>query len=255
MSFFSTAPFVPAKSGPLYLQLEQYLRGAIADGSLNEKDALPPERDMAELYGVSRLTIRKALAELEREGLLTRRRGSGTYISGNKSMDGSPLAFREDPVTQGQITHSVWTERVRDVATPDESMALGVRPGTEVYRLSRVRFKDVMPVAIEHTVLLTACLKSEALVEESIYSAMRASGTCPVRALQRLRAVSLEGGYADMLEVAPGSPGLFMERRGYLKNGQTAEVTRAWYRGDASDLISEVSVPHTLAPAILPFAV
>jgi GntR family transcriptional regulator len=125
-------------------------------------------------------------------------------------------------------------------------MALGVSPETPVYRLSRLRFKGAMPVAIENTVVLVACLASESVIEESIYSAMQKSGRGPVRALQRLRAVSLDGNHAERLEVRPGSPGLFMERRGYLKTGQTAEVTRAWYRGDASDLISEVSVPNHL---------
>ncbi|MDV6331275.1 GntR family transcriptional regulator [Asticcacaulis sp. 201] len=248
MSFFNIVPPFQASSGPLYVQLERILRSAILDGRLSDSDALPPERDMAEQYGVSRLTVRKALSDLQSEGLLTRRRGCGTFVSAKPRVEGNLSAFQEDLVTSGQGTHSVWLERGIDRVTPDESMTLGVAPGTQVYRFRRLRFKETRPVAIEHSVLLLSCLTTEAAVEGSIYAAMHKSGNGPVRALQRIRAVLLQGNDAHMLDVAPQSAGLFMERRGFLADGRTAEVTHAWFRGDAADLIAEVSVQEPMRP-------
>ncbi|HXV31753.1 MAG TPA: GntR family transcriptional regulator, partial [Sinorhizobium sp.] len=67
-------------TGPLYLKLRQSLEEAILSGKLNHGDALPPERDLADYANVSRVTVRKAVDDLVRDGLLVRRHGSGTFV-------------------------------------------------------------------------------------------------------------------------------------------------------------------------------
>jgi GntR family transcriptional regulator len=67
---------------PLYLQLEQLIRDAIGADILVAGNAIPPERDLATEYNVSRITVRKAIGRLVEEGLLTRRRGAGTFVTG-----------------------------------------------------------------------------------------------------------------------------------------------------------------------------
>ena len=70
----------PGGSGPLYLKLRQTLEEAISSGRLNHGDALPPERDLAEYANISRVTVRKAVDDLVKDGLLVRRHGSGTFV-------------------------------------------------------------------------------------------------------------------------------------------------------------------------------
>jgi len=71
---------------------------------------------------------------------------------------------------------------------------------------------------------------------------LAASGHRPVRALQRVRAIAFTPEQAKALEIETGSPGLFIERRGFLGDGRTVEYTQSFYRGDAYDLVAELSV-------------
>lgn len=243
MSFFSAIPRLEDQRGPLYIQLERLLRDAILNGSLPDNEPLPPERNLAESCGVSRLTVRKALTDLQQEGLVVRRRGSGTFVSNRAGLSykGMPL-FREDLIPSGQDMRSTWLSRTVDKVSADETMILGIAPGTQIYRLQRLRCNSNGPVMVEHSVVLRHCLPSELLAEESLYRAMAHHGYGPSRALQRLRAVALEAEYAALLDVPAGTPGLFTERRGFLSDGRTVELTKTWHRSDFADLIGEVSV-------------
>ncbi len=250
MSFYSAMPVLQVSNGPLYLQLERLLRDAISDGRLAHNDALPPERDMADHYRVSRLTVRKALSELERDRLLLRRRGAGTFVSLLKTPEAPPAqAFREDLLGPGRETHSVWLSRTVDTVTADEAMTFGVPFGTQVVRLHRLRYNADTPVSVSRSVVLRTCLTSELAVEDSLYEAMQQAGPGPSRALQRLCAVALPTEEAGLLDVPAGSPGLYTERRGFLSDGRPAELTRSWHRGDSSDLVTEFTVPRALGSA------
>ena len=72
---------------PLYLQLQQLVRQAIQTKVLTQDDMIPAERDLALEYGVSRITVRKAIDGLAQEGLVVRRRGSGTYVAARVADD------------------------------------------------------------------------------------------------------------------------------------------------------------------------
>src|ERR1044072_9759331 len=74
-------PLDDQSAQPLYQQLQRALRGAIENRVIGPDDALPPERDLAEMLKISRITVRKAIDELVDDGLLTRKQGSGTFVS------------------------------------------------------------------------------------------------------------------------------------------------------------------------------
>ena len=80
-SIFAPDAFSAGAAGPLYLRLKALIQGAIQDGSLNANDALPSEREIASMLDISRVTVRKALAELVEDGVLTQKRGSGTFVA------------------------------------------------------------------------------------------------------------------------------------------------------------------------------
>ena len=227
---------------PLYQRLQQALRRAIESQLLRPEEALPPERDLAADFAVSRITVRKALEGLVSEGLLTRRQGAGTFVASRVEKQFSKLtSFSEDMATRGRTARSEWIGKSEGAVTPDESLTLGLSPGTRVFRFNRIRFADDMPMALEYSTISGFGLTGIDAVELSLYAALEAAGNRPVRALQRLRAVLFNAEQAALLGVEPGAPGLFIERRGYLEDGRPVETTRSWYRGDAYDFVAELN--------------
>ena len=227
---------------PLYLQLQKQLRDAIQKQVLGPNDALPAERDLAEELGVSRITVRKALDGLVGEGLLTRRQGAGTFVAARVEKSFSKLSsFTEDMISRGRVPHSTWLSRAEGQVTPEESLTLGLSPGAAVYRFNRIRYADGDPMALEYSTIPAFAMSSPQAVETSLYEALELSGHRPARALQRLRAVLFTRDQAELLGVAPGDPGLLIERRGFLRDGRVVEVTQSYYRGDAYDFVAELN--------------
>jgi GntR family transcriptional regulator, N-acetylglucosamine utilization regulator len=227
---------------PLYQQLSRALRDAISENRLTADEALPPERDLAEEFGVSRITVRKALDALVSEGLLTRRQGAGTFVAARVEKSFSKLSsFTEDMISRGRRPESVWLSRSSGAVTPEESLTLGLSPGALVYRFNRIRYADGAPMALEYSTVPGFCLPSETGVGESLYEALDKQGMRPARALQRLRAVLFTAERARLLSVSDGSPGLLIERRGFLRDGRVVEFTQSYYRGDAYDFVAELN--------------
>ncbi|WP_298089785.1 GntR family transcriptional regulator [uncultured Sphingomonas sp.] len=234
--------FRDGNPSPLYLQLQQLIREAIGRDVLVQGDAIPAERDLATEYDVSRITVRKAIGGLVEDGLLTRRRGAGTFVAGRVEKSFSKLSsFSEDMAARGKAASSEWISRAAGTVSPEESMALGLSPGAPVFRFQRIRYADEQPMALEFSTIAGYCLPSVQAVGDSLYVALDQAGSRPVRALQRLRAVPFGPEHARMLGVDAGQPGLLIERRGFLRDGRAAEFTRSYYRGDAYDFVAELS--------------
>ena len=224
---------------PLYLQLEQLIRDAIGADILVAGNAIPPERDLATEYNVSRITVRKAIGRLVEEGLLTRRRGAGTFVAGRVEKSFSKLSsFTEDMAARGRRASSSWISRAPGQVNPEEAMMLGLSPGAPVLRFARIRYADDEPMALEFSTVPASCLGTLDAVEDSLYAAL--GDARPVRVLQRLRAVLFTADQAEMLDVEAGAPALEIERRGYAQDGRTVEFTRSLYRGDSYDYVAEV---------------
>ncbi len=243
MSFIETVGgLVDSDPAPLYMQLQKVLRDAIIGRIIVPEAAIPPERDMAEEFGVSRLTVRKAVDGLVNEGLITRRRGAGTFVASRVEKSFSKLSsFSEDMISRGRLPHSEWLARSAGGVTPEEALSLGLSPGSQVFRFQRLRFADGQTMALEHSTIPAYCLPSLEAVETSLYAALEKAGNRPVRALQRLRAVAFTPEQAETLGVRAGDAGLFIERRGFLIDGRAAEFTQSWYRGDAYDVVAELN--------------
>ena len=227
---------------PLYQQLQRALRTAINKELLAPDEALPPERDLAEEFKISRITVRKALDGLVSEGLLARRQGAGTFVTSRVEKSFSKLSsFSEDMLSRGRTPHSAWLSRAAGAVTPEESMTLGLSPGTPVYRFNRIRYADGSAMALEYSTVPGFCLPSAESVENSLYDALEKHGMRPARALQRLRAVLFNAEQAKLIGVAENAAGLLIERRGFLKDGRPVEFTQSYYRGDAYDFVAELN--------------
>lgn len=231
----------PVSPTPLYLQLCHRIRLAVDAGAFGPGDALPAERDLAVQCGVSRVTVRRAIDELVREGLLLQRQGAGTFIARRVVQPLSTLSsFSQDMNARGVRAGSIWLERAVGKASPDETLALDLSIGACIARLARVRTADDEPMAIERAAIAAAFLPDPAAVEHSLYAVLQESGFSPVRAFQRLRAELATEPDAALLGIAPGSPVLHVERRSFLADGRPIEYTLSRYRGDRYDFLAEL---------------
>lgn len=226
---------------PAYRRLRHVLRRMIEDGELAPGQSIPGERDLAALLGVSRVTVRKALAGLVAEGLLSQRQGAGTFVADRIVKSFSKLSsFTDDLRARGLRPRSVFLDRQTGEVTPEEAMALNLSPGARVVRLTRLRYAGEEPLAIEHSAVPEAVLADPQAVENSLYEALDRHGGRPVRALQRLRAVALDTRQSRLMGLPSGSPALLIERRGFAADGRVVEFSRSYYRGDAYDFVAEL---------------
>lgn len=243
---FALRRFESASHAPLYARVKKLVQEAVAAGDLKQGDAIPGERDVAQMLDISRVTVRKAFAELVAEGVLVQRRGSGTYVADPPKRIEQPLSrltsFSQDMELRGLRTEADWLDRSVGLPTPEEVLKLSLSPGEHVSRFHRLRRADGLPMAIELAVIPRKFLPDPFSVGNSLYEALDARGVRPVRALQRLHATALSGEEASLLELPEGSPALFIERISFLPDGRIVEFTRSSYRGDSYDFVAELSI-------------
>ena len=230
--------------GPRYTQLYRHLSAVITSGALEHGAQLPPERDLAELADVSRVTVRKAVAQLVNEGMLEQRRGAGTFVRPQPpKMEHSLsalLSFTEYMRQRGMTSTSQILRRGLFLPSPDEQMALGLAGADRVARVERLRFADGMAMAIEWSSLPMDILPDPERVETSLYDVLRARGNAPTRAVQRITAVNLATADAGLLHLPDGAAVLRIDRTAYLPTGRPIEFTRGLYRSDIYDFVAEL---------------
>lgn len=231
----------PGTASPLYLQLAERVVAAIVRGRLRRGEALPPERLLSEHLAVSRTTVRRAVDELVVRGLVDSRRGSGNFVSPRIEQYLMRLtSFTEDMAALGRTPGFARVTSGVGEPAAEEAAALGLSAGERVSRLVRLRLADGEPLAIERAAVAAADLPKPDLVEGSLYAALRERGLEPVRAVQHLRAATVDLDDAAVLGVALGSPVMAIVRYGYLADGRPVEFTRSTYRADRYDFVAEM---------------
>jgi GntR family transcriptional regulator len=247
-SIYAAAAWFRDGRGPRYVQLYRHLASAISSGRLEADTQLPPERDLAELADVSRVTVRKAVAELVADGLLEQRRGAGSFVRAQAPKLEHPLSrltsFTEYMLARGKASTSQVLTRGLFFPTPEEAMALGISGG-QVARIERLRSADGTPMAIELSSLPVDILPYPERVETSLYTVLRDQGGAPTRAIQRITAINLAPSEAQMLSLPDGAAALRIDRTGYLPSGRPIEFTRGVYRSDIYDFVAELRMEGT----------
>lgn len=139
---------------PKYYQIKQHILDDIRRGILRPGDMLPPERELAESYGVSRMTTRQAIHELVHEGLLYRIQGRGTYVASQKiEKEVTYFSSFSDEMVQRGFRPSSRTVSMTVKQPPLEVRAVVPELPLECYNLNRIRLADGLPMAIEHVYL------------------------------------------------------------------------------------------------------
>lgn len=228
-------------SGPIYRNVAESLTRLIEGGALQAEERLPSERQLTEVSGMSRVTIRKALALLAERGLVHQKKGSGTYVSGSAPQRAAPPVSSLTDVlrSRGHASRTIWLSRHVAPATHHDRTVLD-RPDLErVVRLERLRLVDERPMSIERSTFTTEALPDVSLIDQSIYAALRANRSLPQRVLQEVSAVNMVPKVAERLQALPASAALKITRRGFDAAGGIIEFTEAIFHPDAHRVVSE----------------
>lgn len=222
---------------PLYHQIANDLRERIVSGAWAAGRRLPSEAELTQLYGASRITIRQALANLADEGLVSREPGRGSFVR-DPSITAGPrrlTSFTDEMRSRGMhSTSTVLANRIEPADTRTAEL-LQVDVGTPTVRLERLRYGDGQPVGIQVSHLVAAQVPGFETLDfsdRSLYEELaRRAGITIEEAEETYIVSAIDGSDAERLEVAPGTPGLVVERVGW-SGGQVVEFTRSLMRGD-----------------------
>lgn len=237
MVSFADVVVDPASPVPAYYQVYEALKDEISS-SLPPGAKMPTERALAQELGISRTTLRQALDRLERDGLLHRRQGDGTYVAERRIEHDMRFlrGFTSEFASRGARVRSRLLSmrtapapaRLREVLDVDRS------PGA-VIELRRVRELDGQPVSLE-TVWLprdrTAGLLEVDMSDRSLYGALTELGIVPVTGEERLTATVLDHYEASQLEQREGAPAMLVERVARDAEGRCVECVKTLLRAD-----------------------
>lgn len=222
---------------PIYIQLEESIKAKIENKEYLPGEALPTERELTELYGVSRMTIRQAISNLVNKGVLYKIRGKGAFVSKEvieKKLDIE--SFSEDMMKRGFTPGSILIRFEKINYTDDIKEKLELEDDEEIYLLNRLRLADNEPIAIEYCYLpekFFPDLIKYNMVHCSLYRIMKEEYNIHFNYMkQSLRAISLNKKEADMLLGKPKGVGLISERLMYNIEGEPIEFTKTIYHSE-----------------------
>jgi GntR family transcriptional regulator len=231
---------------PLYHQAKLALRNAIEAGEWESGAQLPNEDKLAESFGVSKVTVRQALQELASLGYVRREQGRGTFVSRPK-FDHGPrelTSFSEEMQRHDLKASSRVIEAVLTEAGDRVGETLQIAAAEPVFLLKRLRLADAEPMGIQ-TAYIPAVQVPGILDEDfgnaSLYEVLRTRyGLAPARARETYSAVPVEPESAELLEIAPGTPVLAVERVTYLPGGKPLEFVESIMRSDRYSITLEL---------------
>lgn len=218
---------------PLYFQVASQLQQLIESGEMPVGGRLANELDLAERLGVSRPTMRKAIAYLVERGMLVRKRGVGTQIVQPKVRRPVELSsLYDDLAKSGQVPTTV--VRSLDVrAAPDHvAAALGAPDGVEVTWIERLRHAGGEPLAIMHNAVPVEVLRPSVteLERHGLYELLRSAGHVPRTAHQTVGARAATAPEARLLGESRGAAMLTMIRTAWDESGRAVEYGSHVYR-------------------------
>ena len=226
---------------PLWHQVEQAIRSRIERGEWPTGSQIPAEDRLCEMLGVSRITVRHAIRNLEESGLLRREHGRGTFVNRATIVAGTRdlTSFTSEMSHLGLIAGSRILDASLVPASPEVAGALGIEADAPVVRIRRLRFGGSAPIGIQ-----TAHLPAERVpgflddgpLEGSLYERLRSRyGIAPLEAHEVYRVALAGEADAALLDVPAGSPAFMIERTSVDARGPF-EFTVSMMRGDLYEI-------------------
>ncbi|MDF2858882.1 MAG: phosphonate metabolism transcriptional regulator PhnF [Neobacillus sp.] len=222
---------------PIYHQLEEFLKLQIESGVLKEEAAIPSEREFAETFQISRMTVRQAINNLVLEGYLKRQKGRGTFVNKKKveqELQGM-TSFTEDMIARGMQPSSKLLSFQIHPAETKIAQDLQINPNELVYIIRRIRLADGAPMALETAYIPVNLIPglTEENSNQSLYQFIEKNLSLSINeASQEIEASIASSKEAASLAINAGDPILQIVRISYLANGTPFELVKSSFRAD-----------------------
>ncbi len=229
---------------PKYAQVRDDVLALIGD--LPAGSPIPPERTLTRRFGVSRVTLRRAVDDLVREGLLVRRQGSGTYVAEDKiTQRVSTTSFSENMRRRGLTPSSRVLSFERGPAGARSARQLSISPTAEVVEFVRLRLADEEPMALESVVMPAALvpdLEPDDVARGSLYALLdERYGLRVVDVQQVIEPTVTSQDESSHLDQPLHAPALLVRTTARDAGGQVLEFARSLFRGDRYAIVTEVT--------------
>lgn len=228
---------------PLYYKLYVDLKESLNSGKYQKGDKLPTEKELCQNYGISRLTVRRAMDELRREGFIERLKGKGTFVTGSKREEQLAIltGFTDEARKRGSETRSVVLEN-KLVRVPADAVGLFDIPADAmVVLLKRVRFLEGEPYAIEEAYLNVGAdirflnITQRDMEKESLYGILRKEFSINISyAEEEMELTRLKKEEARFLRQDQDECAIMRKRFTYTKSDICIEYVISLYRADKS---------------------
>ncbi|HVI10392.1 MAG TPA: GntR family transcriptional regulator [Candidatus Binatia bacterium] len=225
---------------PAYKRIQNAIRKRIEVAELNPGDSVASERELARMHKVSLMTARHALAGLEREGIVERRRGAGTFVAAPKIHFNKLMSYTEHMGSRGLAPRS--RVLVAKVIEDEQEIAarLGLPAASRMIKVVRLRLTGEEPFALE-TVYLPAAefsgLISAPLGKSSLFATLqREYGVELAYADEEIDATAADADLAEKLGLAKGSPILRIRQVIYSNKGKATIYGVGYYRSERHTL-------------------
>ena len=231
---------------PLYIQLTDFFKKEITNGKLKNGDRLPSEPELCKSLNISRSTVRKVFEVLEQQGLVTRERGRGTFISAfqNKRTLENIYSFTKEAERAGLKSESELLSFEKTEPDAELLSRFTLQKNEQVYKIVRLRKVNGEPFMIE-TVLVPEhfCpgLTGQDLYQMPLYRIMQEiHHIVPQKATELYRITAIDQNEAHLLQCPAGTGAFFVQRISEDQNGEIFEHAISLVRGDRCSLSAEI---------------
>ena len=222
---------------PFYLQIEQHLTEQISSGEIKPGDPIPTEAALCEIYGVSRMTARKAVDYLVRQGRVARFRGRGTFVIDNRQQQKTVLPldrhFTSSEIARelNQTLENQVVEFRQEVADDEIAALLRLSIGTPVYFMIRLRLLDGKPFVYEKSWMLSQPFPdlTRDHLNHSKYEYLQARGFIPAGSSKQISAELPANSVRQALDLSRDEPILHARSVAYFTDGTPFEVADIYY--------------------------
>lgn len=223
---------------PLYAVLRERLKAQILEGRLRPGERLPSESELTQAHGVSRITVRQALGDLQKEGLLVKAHGKGSFVAQPAvALDLTRLRGLAESLSGAGRTIHTQILALGQVSAPEEvARAFGLAPGESVTELQTLRYLNREPLVLSRSWMPSAYgerLSKADLAHRDVLDIYEHDlGVAVGKADVTLGAINADAQGHARLGVAPGAALVVMERRVYSRAGQLVHIEKSAYRAD-----------------------
>lgn len=230
----------------LYFQLKESIIANILNNTWPPDSKIPSENELCSMYGVSRVTVRKALDELVQDDYIVRRQGKGTFVK-RKALDqhlSKFYSFSEE--LKKRNLHEIASILSFEVLTAEDRIQAHLHLGTDkrVFRIKRIRSLEEEPYALESSFIpysLASGLTAEKVGNTGLYNSLREFGLDPVYATETFKAVTLHARTAKLLKAKTGDAGIYLTRNTYMQQRVPIEFCESIILGSVFSYTIELS--------------